>query len=1003
MRALLIALALLAAPAAAQQTNVTFRYVPSGVVEAAFVPGSFNSWGQPYASGNCIGDTHESAMEFVRFQNYWRKTMTLNVGERYEYKIQVHRNIAGTSCDWLTDPLNPEVNTGDNNNSVLVVSDPMVFQTAEELSADGTVQYFSASLVSTAAITDISFVVNGVTRTDGLDFFDAAAGVFRFQLDREVRSGAQFRIDATDGQGRQLSAEIGELQPPVEWTVPAFRTVTETARLTGVITRLDGSIDPAVTGATVLREGGGEAFAPVTNGDVDVTATLELGANTFRLEAEVDGQTFTSDPITITRRLHPQEAYAVTGTVRGSAFGIIFDLQGTALLPADYTVNWSLDETLSTTDVAGFSGSGLSATGTATGPGEVYANVEVVADGDVIDRLRLAAVVQLDGGVRALDYAETASWIDGAVVYEIFPLQFGPTATGSTANPGNRLNEITAELDYIAEMGFNTIWFMPIMRNRNGMTPIGAGYNIIDFYTVDERLGTNEDLRALVDRAHELGIRVVLDITQSHVSPDHPWVNSLRNDGPYSSYIQTTPNSHNSGQDGRGANLAEIWQVENGENLYRKYDGFGDLANLNWDDDDLQAEMLDVFAYWLDEYNIDGFRMDVWWGPVRRYGAERFARPTRDVIRRQRPDAWILGEIAGTGGGTEVYYADDDRGTALVGGLDAAYDWNFYHNAIRGATFGNISVYDSAIRNGGFWPGPNARYFRFLENHDEERVAKRVTTGQQKALAGMLLTTTGIPMVYAGEEVGYGGGSGDTRRTVVNWNTTDNGDLARHYQELAQARSQFEAFWSQRYDVIFSGRRLAGEPIVYSYVRPLQDANAVVAINFEDTPSTVTLDPSAAVEMSTDGPWPYYDIFADTSASYLGEFTVTIPPYETVVYITQDNPGFQISARPPDLPFGAIYTSAEAAEVPSRLEVSPPWPNPATRQATLGIQLPEAGEVRVSLFDVLGRQVGQVPARTLQAGSHHLQIDTSALPAGMYLYRLEAPRGQKTGTLIVVR
>ena len=75
----------------------------------------------------------------------------------------------------------------------------------------------------------------------------------------------------------------------------------------------------------------------------------------------------------------------------------------------------------------------------------------------------------------------------------------------------------------------------------------------------------------------------------SHVSPAHPWVNSLRANGPFADYIQTTPSSHNRGLDNGGANLPEIWQTEGGRNLYRKYDGFGDLANLNWDNDDLQV------------------------------------------------------------------------------------------------------------------------------------------------------------------------------------------------------------------------------------------------------------------------------------------------------------------------------------------------------------------------------------------------------------------------------
>ncbi|NNE70223.1 MAG: hypothetical protein HKN29_07645, partial [Rhodothermales bacterium] len=561
-----ILLLALSGSAAGQQMDITFRYVPSGVVENAFVPGSFNSWGQPYASGSCIGAGHESQMSFVRFENYWTKTVPLDVGQQYTYKIQVHRNTSGSQCDWLSDPLNP-VTTGSNNDSVLEVADPMTFQPAEELSSDGLVRYFSVGLFSTQDITSISFTINGLTRTDGMDYFDASSGVFRFQLDREVRAGAQFLIEAQDAGGRTLSTEIGELQPPVEWVDEGLTTVKEAVTIRGFITRLDGSVDPAITGAAVLREGGGESFVHVDNGNVEFIASLSEGPNTFRLEAEVDGQTFTSDPITITRRLHPQDAYAVTPTVRGSGFEILLDLKATANLPADYDISWSFDEELSSGPVANQSAQGLSLTATASGPGEYYFDVDVVASGEVIDQLRMAALVEEDGSVREMEYAENAEWTKGAVVYEIFPLKFGPTSTGTVGTPGNRLRQITDELDYIADMGFNTIWFMPIMRNLNGMTGLGAGYNIIDFKRVDERLGSEDDLRALVERAHELGIRVILDMTPSHASPDHPWVSSLKEGGAFSNYIQTTSSAHNRGQDGRGANLSEIWQTFNGENL----------------------------------------------------------------------------------------------------------------------------------------------------------------------------------------------------------------------------------------------------------------------------------------------------------------------------------------------------------------------------------------------------------------------------------------------------
>ena len=876
---------------------VTFRYIPEQVVaERAFLPGVFNGWGTPYRTNtpSCIREDHASAMSFVRFERYWLYTIPLEIGSTYEYKVQVHLNIAGTDCSWLTDPLNPRSNPANNNNSVLTVTDPMIFQPAQEIDNGA----FSAGLFSTEPFVSIVYHINGVEYTDGLDRYDADTGVFRVKNARRIPPGAQFRIVATDQAGRRVEAEIGRVLAPVEWVGPAFSTVKEEVSLRAHVTGLDGAVDPNIMQATLLRNGEEAGTVPVTDGEARVTAPLELGDNAFRLRLEPDGgavpSPLVSDPIVITRRLHPLDRKLVDVSVSGS--GNRFDITITPVIPSDSgSVRLEdvvdpdvFDDPFNTTEVTPLG----DLSGLAAGPGEVYVNLDIRRSDGERERRRIAVVIEEDGTAREMRYEETASWVHHAVVYEIFPFSFGPEAFGTPANPGRRLREITGELDYIAQMGFNAIWFMPIMHNQI-MNQVSGGYNIIDFYKVDPRLGTNADFKALVARAHELGIRIILDITPSHVSPAHPWVASLRNGGPYGSYLQTEPSPHNLGLDGRGANLPEVRQPGAG---YYKYQGFGDLANLDWNHDDLQAEMLDVLAFWVNEFDIDGWRLDVYWGPWRRYGPDRFGRPIRTLMKRLKPDAWLLGEIVGTGSNTEVYYADALHGARFEGGVDAGYDWPFYHNAVRGA-YGRLAAYDRYARNNDFYPGPNARYFRFLENHDERRIASLHASSPDRLfpLAGFLLTTTGVPMVYQGQEVAFHAGA-DPRRAPVNWNTPRNGEFARHYQRLAHARARFPAFGSQQLHTLSTRG-------VYAYARPYPDENAVVLVNFSSVSRTVTIDPSAHVAMSNPGPVPYYDIFADTSAAYTGAFDVTAPPYGTVIYITSEDPGFETPSLPP-LPYG---------------------------------------------------------------------------------------------------
>ncbi|MEZ4702116.1 MAG: alpha-amylase family glycosyl hydrolase [Rhodothermales bacterium] len=1000
-------LALLALPlgARAQSVDVTFRYLgtPADGIVRAFVPGEFNNWG-PNANG-AIATNAASLMTFVDSLGQWIYTTPLQVGQTYQYKVHIHRNDAGTDYAWITDPLNPRFNPAENNNSVVTVSDPMVFQPATEGDADGLIDAVSAGVFGSQPLAAIDFWINGVAR-DGMPYYNAETGVFRYDLPALVKAGSQFKIRIRDVIGRQDSLEIGALQRPVSWSTTAFRTVRESVTPRALIARQDGRIDSTVTGATLYVNDipqSVEVAAGVAMPDV----ALALGENALVLEAVVDGETFASDTLRLTRRLHPLDRVYVDADVQGAGGAWQVLLTPTDNAPADLAVEWSIDSLATTAPVDGVSFAGLSASGTA-GAGEIYLEARSMGGGDPEGVLRrIAVIVEEDGTAREMAYDETPAWVDRAVVYEIFPLSFGPQATGTEANPGQRFNQIAEELDYIAQMGFTTLWFMPVMNNQF-MDPISGGYNIIDFYNVDPKLGTNDDFKRLVARAHELGLKVILDITPNHASPAHPWVDALKQGGsgtPPGSYIQVEPSDHNRGLDGRGPNLPEVWQASGGANLYRKYDGFGDLANLNWDDDDLQAEFLDILAHWVEEFDIDGWRFDVYWGPWRRYGPERFGRPIRTLMKRIRPDAWLLGEIAGTGFSTEVYYADDDNGTPVEGGIDAGYDWNFYFNAIRG-TYPDIANYDNQARNGDFWPGPHARYFRFLENHDEQRIAKSdVIAGNPLRilpLTGFLLTTTGIPMIYQGQEVNFGNVAGDERRVSVSWQTALNGSFARFHQQLAHARTQFPAFSTQDITTLSTANA------VYSFVRPYLDENAVVAINFSSEARTVTLNPTAAVALTTDGPVVYHDLFGGTSFvdDALDGFDLTLDPFETVVLIANggQDVAFDLPALPA-LPFNAVYTGVERGDDDAQTGVllDQNYPNPVRDATLIRYVLPEAGPVKLEVYDILGRLRAVLVDGVQAAGVHLAPFERVSLPSGTYFYRLDAGGTSQTRTMTIAR
>ena len=106
-------------------------------------------------------------------------------------------------------------------------------------------------------------------------------------------------------------------------------------------------------------------------------------------------------------------------------------------------------------------------------------------------------------------------WIKKAVIYHIYPM----TYMDSNGDGIGDLNGIASKLDYIKDCGFNCIWMSPCFASAWE----DGGYDIVDFYNVDKRFGTNQDLKNLIDQAHSKGIKVLLDLVAGHTSDKHPW------------------------------------------------------------------------------------------------------------------------------------------------------------------------------------------------------------------------------------------------------------------------------------------------------------------------------------------------------------------------------------------------------------------------------------------------------------------------------------------------
>ena len=219
---LLLASFLPAPSASAQSVDVTFRFLPDletppiSPVTRAFVPGTMpegtmNDWG-PNLEG-VIQPSAASRATYVPQLNEYRYTVPLADGAEHQYKIHYHQNSGSPyGGTWISDPLGTET-VGSDQNSLIRVTDPFVFQIAREQNGTSEIQAVSAGVFGTEAVTSVSFTVNEATYTTGIT--DTGDGIFRLELPAPVAPGAFVRVEATDAQNRTASAEVGQIPPTV--------------------------------------------------------------------------------------------------------------------------------------------------------------------------------------------------------------------------------------------------------------------------------------------------------------------------------------------------------------------------------------------------------------------------------------------------------------------------------------------------------------------------------------------------------------------------------------------------------------------------------------------------------------------------------------------------------------------------------------------------------------------------------------------------------------------
>jgi len=978
--------------------SVTFYYHPANTPTNVYLPGEFNGW---VVNSNTL-------MSFDAATNTWSKTVKLRVGGpnplpapvsvpgAYQYKIN--------DGAWFSDPLNPRRNPNDNNNSYLFIRNPTIhYLLPNSTIASGIIRtrfpeitaYLFSSISSTVDTSSIKITIDGDDYTEIGNLFNVSTKKISFTPPTPLGDGEHQLILYAESSIGTSSADTTTFT--VQANVIQFLTLPSETwknnwRIQGAIFNETGGYDTTITSAQLIRFDSTWNVS-INNGKLDTTLSLLEKNNKFVMQAVVGGQTETSDTLNIIHQVNHFPNAEIDITQNGNTLTLSgvnsSDPDGQSLIyfwkerpgnPQSLGINGQ------TTDEVMVTKPSIS--------GEYYLSL-IVEDPDMnLDTTETFFVVIQDSqNVKVAGYADNPKWLKDARIYLLFFKAFTPV--------GN-IQAAIANLPYIKAMGFNTIWVLPVTEVPGNMdNQINIGYNIIDFMKVETSYGTDQDYKNFVNAAHLLGLRVIQDITPNHTGREHPFAQQALLYGDYSqywNYYQTQFIAHNT--NGLG-------QCVTPQGLYY-YCGFSDaLLNYNWSDLDARNYMTSVYDYWVRKFGIDGYRFDVYWGPHRKYGESNMGTPVRNSLKHIKPDILLLGEDDGTGVGTEAIYADQN------GGLDASYDFSLYFNAIRSFNFTatGVNTLHSQLNNSGFYPGENSYFMRFMESQDEDRISYFYSSFEKTMpIATVIFTAPGMPMMYNGQEVGFGKGINtsmdERRRGIIDWNFGGRDLLTPHYQRIAQIRSQFQAFSQHKLDTNGDGqvnssdesdfdRITTTDGIVYAFLRPWTDSNGLTVVNFSSVEKTVTMDLTTSNLIFTNGfnlGTSYWanNLYSDTNTQMLGSelanFSVTLPAYGSAVYTIATTE--ETVVLPPIPPI--VSVDDEIASVPEEYDLFQNYPNPFNPTTTIRYSIITSDLVCIKVYDILGREVKTLVNEFKQAGTYDIQFDASGLASGIYLYRIES-------------
>lgn len=551
-----------------------------------------------------------------------------------------------------------------------------------------------------------------------------------------------------------------------------------------------------------------------------------------------------------------------------------------------------------------------------------------------------------------------AAWIDSAIIYEVYVKTF--TLDGNFRALTNRIQQIK-------NLGINTIWLMPVYPSPQ-LSPSNPGYVITNYFDINPAYGTLRDFKTFVDSAHANGIRVMMDYVVNHTHNTHPFMlDAIKfgNASPYRGFYSWNP-------DGTYKYMFTWYDLPS-----INYDGTDSVRNMNY--------LINMARWWMLNYKIDGFRCDVAWGvnDTRKNGPE-FWRNWRQSLKTIKPDAFLLGELDAS-----VYKAPQSYFDRK---FDGGYDY-LTINALRNALSNNLLIRQLDSAEAYYASPAYPKYavpMKYIENHDEPRFISQYSVAQTQAAATLELTLPGVPLIYAGQEVGE-----TAQRGLINW--TDPDSLRSFYKKIVSIRRQFKAFDIGKYVNL----KTSSPDTIFAFARVADTLSAVVASNLTNGTSTFHFFIDSTLFSLQSGKQYFLNdlmtgnVYAVDRGS-IGGFGMTLAPYQTAVMILADT--------------GFVTGIKKYENLPYKYILEQNYPNPFNPSTSIQFSIGSRGlaHVVLDIYNVLGQKVKTLVDDYRSQGTYRVTWDgknDAGLPvaSGVYFYLLKANNFVSTKKMVLLK